>query len=56
MSKKVKEKIGYIKPINIDKNVWFYPMETRLEFTVYVAGVARLFSISKKVLIKHLTK
>jgi len=44
-----------VNPITIEKDVWFYPMEKRLDFTVYVNGKPKLFSIYKKKLKKYIT-
>ena len=53
---KKKNKKDYINPVTITKDVWFYPMPKKLDFTVYIGQNVTLFSISKKKLLKYLNK
>lgn len=46
----------FVRPVGITEDVWFYPMEKRLDFTVYIDGKSLLFSISKKKLAKYLSE
>lgn len=42
-----------INPVNINKDVWFYPVGNKLEFTVYVDGKPKLFDVPKSKLKKY---
>jgi len=43
-----------IKKVKINKDIWFYPVEDRLEFTVYTDCGPILFEIPLKKIIKYL--
>lgn len=55
MSQKPSERVETINPVNITKDIWFYPTEKKLEFTVWVKGQVILFDVSKKKLSKYLS-
>lgn len=43
-----------LKPIHIANDIWFYSLKNKLEFTVYTENEVKLFSISKKKLLKSI--
>jgi len=51
----MKEKKG-IKPININEDVWFYPVGKHFEFVVYIGHEATQFKVSHRKLRKFLTQ
>jgi hypothetical protein len=54
MTKKDNKESGGIEPVHVNKDVWFYPVGRKLEFTVYIGHKSTLFDINKSLLRKYI--